>query len=485
MMKGLTGLFLGAGASYEAGMPLAWELTRELKNWLTPQKLRHFNSLWRVQGGGYPDHVIDDLISILTLSSLHYEAVLGYLETQFLRQHASRQEYHGLYSWLVQMVYHLLYYRQINNREFLNRHLSRYDGIRALASLEESLWIFSLNHNVMIETIAARLSIPIHTGFRGSIVTLPRRDASGQKKGEIRAEVLTKAELDHGAMNFPNPLQPGIYLLKIHGALDVFTFNDGRDLLKLLPDGPGQNGFIDVLRAANEDLFYPLPGAPGGRAHATNEIAYADHLGEMQFLRRSLLAGAFKFDARPQQVLPPSMLKHFRANLNFVSNLVCVGYSFGDFHINTVLREWLEFSASRRIEIVDPSIRAVPAFLLHLSLQVALTNCGATDFFDREAGIMRSPTERLMKRLEFALRRLGKERAAQEMSDFIKQHQKSVTTAFISKLKELPLVDGQPDFSKLGDPTEAAKRWALELNLTEEAVIEQLLKHLGAADDKD
>ena len=77
---------------------------------------------------------------------------------------------------------------------------------------------------------------------------------------------------------------------------------------------------------------------------------------------------------------------------------------------------------------------------------------------------MRSPTERLMKRLEFALRRLGKERAAQEMSDFIKQHQKSVTTAFISKLKELPLVDGQPDFSKLGDPTEAAKRWALELN---------------------
>jgi hypothetical protein len=32
----LTGLFLGAGASYEVGMPLVWELTEELFRWLTP-----------------------------------------------------------------------------------------------------------------------------------------------------------------------------------------------------------------------------------------------------------------------------------------------------------------------------------------------------------------------------------------------------------------------------------------------------------------
>ena len=60
-------------------------------------------------------------------------------------------------------------------------------------------------------------------------------------------------------MYFPNPPRPGIYFLKIHGALDVFTFNDGQDLLKLLPITPGQEGVIEVLRAANEDLFYPIP----------------------------------------------------------------------------------------------------------------------------------------------------------------------------------------------------------------------------------
>ena len=37
-LKHLTGLFLGAGASCEAGMPLVRELTAEIKNWLTAGK---------------------------------------------------------------------------------------------------------------------------------------------------------------------------------------------------------------------------------------------------------------------------------------------------------------------------------------------------------------------------------------------------------------------------------------------------------------
>jgi hypothetical protein len=320
-MKRLTGLFLGAGASYEAGMPLVWELTAEIKNWLTPAKIRELNAGWHLQHGGYSDAVVDDLISILVRSDVHYEAALGYMEAQFRRQHHLQEEYHGLYSWLVELVYMLLYYRQVNNSAFLNQHLSRYDGIRTLAEANAPLWVFTLNHDVIIEAIAARLSIPVHSGFSPSTVTLPRRDASGKKKGEIRAEVLVKQDLDHGAMYYPNPFQPGIYLMKIHGALDVFTFNEGRDLLKLLPDAPGQEGVLDVLRAANEDLFYLLPGAPGGRARTTNEIAYADDQGVMQFLRRSLLAGAFKFHPRGTQVLPTTMLRYFRQNLNFVSTL--------------------------------------------------------------------------------------------------------------------------------------------------------------------
>jgi hypothetical protein len=62
-----TGLFLGAGASYEIGMPLVWDLTAKLKNCFTPERLHEFNSSWRAQGGGYPEVVIDDLARILAL----------------------------------------------------------------------------------------------------------------------------------------------------------------------------------------------------------------------------------------------------------------------------------------------------------------------------------------------------------------------------------------------------------------------------------
>ena len=255
-------------------------------------------------------------------------------------------------------------------------------------------------------------------------------------------------------MHFPESPSAWNLPVKIHGALDVFTFNDGHDLLKLLPDVPGQDAIIDVLRAANEDLFYPIPGVPGARANTTNEIAYADDDGEMQFLRRSLLAGAFKFDARGQQVLPLSMLKHFRQNLNFVTNLVCIGYSFGDVHINAVLREWLN---SRRTGASKWSIRRFETFrrfsciLARRSLpRTVVRNQFLWMSSARE--IERSRRERLEKRLEFVLRRLGKERAAQETAKFIKSHQDSVSNGLIAKLKQLPVVGGKPDFTALSDP---------------------------------
>lgn len=137
----------------------------------------------------------------------------------------------------------------------------------------------------------------------------------------------------------------------MHGALDIFAINDGKDLLKLLPVQAGQQGPIDSLVAANEDLYFPEPRSPRGRANIMNEIAYADEQGVMQFLRRSLLAGAHKFDARHSQTLPMSMIKHFQANLNFVSHLVCIGYGFGDIHVNHVIRSWLEFTDTRTLEL--------------------------------------------------------------------------------------------------------------------------------------
>ena len=200
----------------------------------------------------------------------------------------------------------------------------------------------------------------------------------------------------------------GINLLKVHGALDIFTFQGGKDLLRLLPQNGSTEGVIESLRIANEELLYVHPQS-GRTAKATNEIAYADEDGEMQFLRRTLLAGAFKFDARRDQVLPKQQLPYFRSNLNFVTRLLCVGYGFGDVHINSTIREWLEFTPTRTLEIVAPKLTTIPSSLLHLARQVTVVDATASKYFDQAGGIVRTEEERLNRRLVDWLRRVGKE----------------------------------------------------------------------------
>ncbi|QJD91656.1 hypothetical protein HH213_17125 [Duganella dendranthematis] len=298
------GLFLGAGASYEAGMPLVWELTQEIRTWLTPEKLRQFNVGWREQGGGHPDEVINSFIDILQRADVHYESLLGFLQVQFRRPGANSQHYHSLYSWLVQTVYYKLYFRHVQNLPFFEKHLPFYSGIKVLAEQNNPLWVFSLNHDLVLEALAAQFDIPIHSGFSNRTISLPCRASHGGIVGAIQAEVLSEVELKSGTSMFQTTGFRGINLLKIHGALDVFTYNDGNDLLKILPNEASAKSVLESLRAVNEDLFFPESSSPNGRVNVQNEIAYADALGEMQFLRRTILAGAYKFDKRHGQVLP-------------------------------------------------------------------------------------------------------------------------------------------------------------------------------------
>jgi hypothetical protein len=112
-------------------------------------------------------------------------------------------------------------------------------------------------------------------------------------------------------MPFFQPGTPEINLLKIHGALDVFTYNKtGEDVLELLPLERSIAGVIGALRAANEELRNM--GNVSVAYTTTNEITYADDDGQIQYLRPSILAGAYKFDQRVSQVLPHAIFKIFK-----------------------------------------------------------------------------------------------------------------------------------------------------------------------------
>lgn len=365
----LKGLFLGAGASCELGMPLVRELTAELKHHITPELLREINAAAKPRGFSFPDDVIEDAISMMSQPGVHYENLLGYLEVQSVRERDRRQDYHGLGQWFTEHVYKALYLRHKQRLLKIIPGLRFMDGIATLAEENKPLWVFTTNHDVVVDCLAAALNIPISYGFLGS-KSFPRRDAKGTIVGSLYAQMLSKGDIDNGRHTYFGPGVKGINVIKIHGGLETFRFSDSEsEVLRLLPFDDTPAGPILSLISANEEVYHPKARLSG--VSATNQIAYADETGELQFLHRTLLAGTFKYDERHPQVLPSMFLPLFRDNINYVSHLVCIGYGFGDDHVNKIIREWLEFTKVRHLEIVSPSA-VVPSTLKHVGPQVSV-----------------------------------------------------------------------------------------------------------------
>lgn len=204
---------------------------------------------------------------------------------------------------------------------------------------------------------------------------------------------------------------------------------------------------------------------------ATNEIIYTDQTGEMQFLRRSLLAGAFKFDPRHTQVLPARLLEHFRSYINYIRTLVCVGYGFCDDHINTVVRKWLEFSQERRLVIVAPDA-SIPYMFRHVASQLDLHPAKATDYLDSYAGVARSRPQVTEKELAELMRRNGKP-VIDDLLSFARGRQADRLAEWI---QQLPIRGGDIDVDSLPVPFEELIEEARRLISTPEEVIEEFLR---------
>ena len=198
-VPGLTGLFLGAGASFESGMPLVWDLTAKLNKYLQI-RLVDLNAKWKSEGGGYPDNIISDLIGAIKNPDMHYEALIGYIETQVTRQRQFTQEYEHLRSWLINGIYGSLYLPYFNERAFIEDGLRFLDGIIGLAQLNEPLWIFSLNHDLIIECLAVRHRVRLSAGLRERSI-ICRRLADGTRS-EVPVETLKSDDFASSGLNF-------------------------------------------------------------------------------------------------------------------------------------------------------------------------------------------------------------------------------------------------------------------------------------------
>lgn len=386
--QALTGLLIGAGASSELGMPMVVQLTAELRKLLTPEKLRELNHNWRSQGGGYPDDVVDNLAEVLVTPEMHYEGILGYLEKEYLRRggHGDGQHYHALFQRLVDAIYLLLYSRHLRYAGQLDKELSEYSGIQRLAAQNKPLWVFSLNYDLMMECIAAHFKIPLNAGFSEVTELFPQRDTKGVKTGDLVAKVITAEQLEKTGLFFSLRGTHGINLLKIHGSLDVFSYDDAKKFIKFSPLDASVDGVLGMLRSVNQDLRYAHPDLGVIPQIATGHIVFLDNSNDFEkpmLLRKTLMAGAFKFTPRYPQVLPKRFLDYFQSYILNVKTLIAIGYGFNDTHVNEVVRGWLEFLPERILMIVDPHRKQIPSSFIHLARQIQLVPSTAARFLSK------------------------------------------------------------------------------------------------------
>lgn len=372
-------LFLGAGASFELGMPLVWEFTKEIKRNLTADLFRKKNAEWNRLQLGFNEESQEIFCSILENENFHYENMFGALETEIKRAKSRNTEIslYGIRTWFYERIYYLLYFRQINNREYSSKRINLYSGLKSFSSISSPLWIISLNHDVLLEMIALENKIPIKSGFN-EVINLNFYNRNRILKS-IKFEYLSRTDLIAKKLDFFRPGEYGINLIKLHGALDIFAQHDCLDLLKILHQENEKKSILETLKLVNEELSVKINGIG-----ATNEIIYLDENKDMQFLRRTLLSGAHKFIDKDSQLAPIEFIEIFKNNLNYSSLIYSVGYSFSDLHVNKVFIEWLERNSERKLVIVDPTAK-IPFGFDHLISQISLERIGATDFFIRHS----------------------------------------------------------------------------------------------------
>lgn len=377
-----TALLFGAGASRELGMPMREQLNAEILSWLNPATARSINAARRTRGVGHPDEMIEALASELAAPDFDYEDLLTRWEHE-LSAYAGAPRglgIHGIYAWVAQLVSQILYRQQVSYRDSLREGLTYYAGLVRLVKACNPLWVFSLNHDVLVECMAAHFGIPLATGFGPQRVEIPCRQG-GEIIARQSAELLADADMGDGRLNFLRQGELGINLLKLHGALDMFALGDTSDLIKLVPAAQSFDAVIDTLQIANEGLLGGEMTAE--QAGLLNQIPYVDDAGQVSVLRRTLLASA----ARPTDPYPGLMqrrfLEYFRANLEPQRHLVCIGYGMGNADVNEIVTEWLGGSRQRRVELVVPRIDRVPSCLSGYAQQVILTPASATTYFEQ------------------------------------------------------------------------------------------------------
>lgn len=233
---------------------------------------------------------------------------------------------------------------------------------------QASPWLFTTNYDLAVEWAAESVGIHTHTGFVG----IHNRTFSPQSFDLGYRNINAKGEARFGCND--------VYLAKLHGSLTWECANDEYRELAAPETWPKLKAIIDDTEAVDESLMV-FPRA-------------AKYLQTVGFLSGELFRRFSDFLAKPQ------------------SCIILTGYSFGDDHINRLLRSALlnptlqvivflpEFTGTdqAQLEMLKPEVKRLLALK---SPRLTFVGGGANAYFNHMVDFLPNPMLYDLKEQEF------------------------------------------------------------------------------------
>ena len=382
------GLLLGAGFSYDLGMPLSSELTAAFLSIFNKENVRRSAKALSAQQPYTKDRPINEnaiaaglnlIIKYNLNSGNNYEKLLSDLQALSgisSPTQSDRDSYNFLFVICYDIIHKILcLYQKASYEIIYSRNRECFRKFENLLSDKET-WVFTLNHDLYLEYLSLDFRIPITYGEDGKII-FPISNLDLNKRIEFSFTEREKMHVD--SVGFFKDVN-GINLIKLHGGLSEREYKDRSILCNLNLNKSSSQELAAEFELLNEMAYYHHGKKVGGGKDET--ITNID--GELDIISKSMLTGGRKYSDTSKAKVGEEKLKLFDDVLRCVDELTIIGYGFGDEHINFRISNALLLNEKLRVVIVNPTIRRTPDCIKQFDYdsRIKRASCGAAHWMD-------------------------------------------------------------------------------------------------------
>lgn len=379
------GLLLGAGFSYDLGMPLAGELTEVFLGIFSKEGAKKFGDMLSKNSPFGEDRpinkraIFEGIDLLLDYQGVNYEEVLSNLQQLGKapgKSQSDKDSYHFLFSILYDILYHILdLYQKLSYVAIYKNNSRWFSNLKNLLS-EKETWVFTLNHDLYMECLAIDFGIPITYGDQNS-VDFPVSNL--QMDSRVYFTYSNRSELNYFQPGFFKN-EYGINLVKVHGGLGELEYNDGETICnQSLSCSNSDELMQDFKKIGDMAYFHEGVRIPSGKDRA---ITNSD--GELDLICKSILTGGSKYSLTTNPKKGEEKLKLFDDALKNIEELTIIGYGFGDRHINYRLSNAMVINTDLKLRIVDPVNKPIVEFLQQFDYgdRIRRAQCGAPHWIE-------------------------------------------------------------------------------------------------------